>query len=133
MEAYAYASSGGGMVLLLLVLGAVFAYLFFSKGCWLDKYCKDERESWNGSDVEPDYNINQKIDETISDDHYTIKEENKMVHMVSPEFHFQEKIPYTPSLEVPFEDPEVPNRPSKKKRKIKKTRSKRKYTKRSKK
>ena len=53
--------------------------------------------------------------------------------MVSPEFHFQEKIPYTPSLEVPFEDPEVPNRPSKKKRKIKKTRSKRKYTKRSKK
>ena len=130
MEAYAYASSGGGMVLLLLVLGAVFAYLFFSKGCWLDKYCKDERESWNGSDVEPDYNINQKIDETISDDHYTIKEENKMVHMVSPEFHFQEKIPYTPSLEVPFEDPEVPNRPSKKKRKIKK---KRKYTKRSKK
>ena len=123
MEAYAYASSGGGMVLLLLVLGAVFAYLFFSKGCWLDKYCKDERESWNGSDVEPDYNINQKIDETISDDHYTIKEENKMVHMVSPEFHFQEKIPYTPSLEVPFEDPEVPNRPSKKKRKIKKTRS----------
>ena len=133
MEAYAYASSGGGMVLLLLVLGAVFAYLFFSKGCWLDKYCKDERESWNGSDVEPDYNINQKIDEAISDDHYTIKEENKMVHMVSPEFHFQEKIPYTPSLEVPFEDPEVPNRPSKKKRKIKKTRSKRKYTKRSKK
>ena len=130
MEAYAYASSGGGMVLLLLVLGAVFAYLFFSKGCWLDKYCKDERESWNGSDVEPDYNINQKIDETISDDHYTIKEENKMVHMVSPEFHFQEKIPYTPSLEVPFEDPEVPNRPSKKKRKIKKNR---KYTKRSKK
>ena len=133
MEAYAYASSGGGMVLLLLVLGAVFAYLFFSKGCWLDKYCKDVRESWNGSDVEPDYNINQKIDEAISDDHYTIKEENKMVHMVSPEFHFQEKIPYTPSLEVPFEDPEVPNRPSKKKRKIKKTRSKRKYTKRSKK
>ena len=136
MEAYAYASSGGGMVLLLLVLGAVFAYLFFSKGCWLDKYCKDERESWNGSDVEPDYNINQhnkSIDEAISDDHYTIKEENKMVHMVSPEFHFQEKIPYTPSLEVPFEDPEVPNRPSKKKRKIKKTRSKPKYTKRSKK
>ena len=111
MEAYAYASSGGGMVLLLLVLGAVFAYLFFSKGCWLDKYCKDERKSWNGSDVEPDYNINQhnkSIDETIS----------------------QEGVPYTPSLEVPFEDPEVPNRPSKKKRKIKK---KRKYTKRSKK
>ena len=132
MEAYAYASSGGGMVLLLLVLGAVFAYLFFSKGCWLDKYCKDERESWNGSDVEPDYNINQKIDETISDDHYTIKEENKMVHMVSPEFHFQEKIPYTPSLEVPFEDPEVPNRPSKKKA-VKKPKKKRVYKRRKKK
>ena len=111
MEAYAYASSGGGMVLLLLVLGAVFAYLFFSKGCWLDKYCKDERESWNGSDVEPDYNINQhnkSIDEAIS----------------------QEGVPYTPSLEVPFEDPEVPNRPSKKKPKKK---TKRVYKRRKKK
>ena len=111
MEAYAYASSGGGMVLLLLVLGAVFAYLFFSKGCWLDKYCKDERESWNGSDVEPDYNINQhnkSIDEAIS----------------------QEGVPYTPSLEVQFDDPEVPNRPSKKKPKKK---TKRVYKRRKKK
>jgi len=89
MDAYAYVSSGGGMVLLLLVLGAIFVYLLFSKGLWLDKYCKKERENWNGSDIEPDY---------------------------------QEKVPFTPALEKPFNDPEVPNRPSKKKPKPKKKR-----------
>ena len=95
MEAYSYVSSGGGMVLLLLILGAIFAYLLFSKGFWLDKYCKEERKKWNGSDVEPEYNTNrqQSIHDAIS----------------------QEKIPYTPSLDIPFDDPEVPNRPSKKK------------------
>ena len=72
----------GGMVLLLLVLGAIITYLLFSKGLWLDKYCKEEREKWNGSDIEPNY---------------------------------QEKVPFTPSLDIPFDDPEVPNRPSKKK------------------
>ena len=96
MEAYSYVSSGGGMVLLLLILGAILSYLFFSKGFWLDKWMKDskdERKSWNGSDIEPDYNTNQDIHDAIS----------------------QEKIPYTPSLDIPFEDPEVPNRPLKKK------------------
>ena len=39
MDAYAYASSGGGMVILLLILGAILTYLLFSKGLWLDKYC----------------------------------------------------------------------------------------------
>ena len=85
MEAYSYVSSGGGMILLLLILGAIITYLLFSKGLWLDKYCKNERKSWNGSDVEPNYNTNQ------------------------------EKVPFTPSLDIPFDDPEVPNRPSKKK------------------
>ena len=104
MDAYAYASSGGGMVLLLLILGAIFAYLFFSKGFWLDKWMrdsKDEREKWSGSDIQPDYNTNQQqsINDAIS----------------------QEKIPYTPSLEVQFDDPEVPNRLSKKSKKKKKT------------
>ena len=113
MEAYSYVSSGGGMVLLLLILGAILSYLFFSKGFWLDKWMKDfkdERKSWNGSDIEPDYNTNQhnkSIDEAIS----------------------QEKIPYTPSLDIPFNDPEVPNRPSKKK----KTKKKRVYKRRKKK
>ena len=113
MEAYAYASSGGGMVLLLLVLGAILAYLLFSKGFWLDRFMQTTK--WEGQDIEPDYNINQhskSIDEAIS-------QEN------------QEGIPYTPSLDIPFEDPEVPNRPSKKK--TKKTKKKRVYKKRSKK
>jgi hypothetical protein len=68
MEAYSYMSSGGGMILLLLILGAVITYLLFSKGFWLDKYCKDERKSWDGEDVEPDYNTNQKIHDAISFD-----------------------------------------------------------------
>jgi hypothetical protein len=98
----------GGMVLLLLVLGAIMVYLLFSKGFWLDKYCRDERKSWGGEDVEPDYNTNQQsIHDAIS----------------------QEKVPFTPSLEIPFEDPEVPNRPSK----TKKKKTKRVYKKRSKK
>ena len=80
MDAYAYVSSGGGMVLLLLVLGAIFVYLLFSKGFWLDRFMQNDK--WNGSDIEPDY---------------------------------QEKVPFTPALEKPFNDPEVPNRPSKKK------------------
>ena len=98
MEAYSYMSEGGGMVLLLMILGALMVYLLFSKGFWMDRFMQSRK--WEGHD-----------DEAIS----------------------QEKIPYTPSLDIPFNDPEVPNRPSKKKRKIKKTRSKRKYTKRSKK
>ena len=125
MDAYSYVNEGGGMVLLLLFLGAILTYLFFSKGLWLDKWArdsKDERESWNGSDMQPDYNTNQDIHDAIS----------------------QEKVPYTPALDIPFDDPEVPNRPSKKNKKKKKTatnrnagpvngRRKRKYTKRSKK
>ena len=102
MDAYSYVNEGGGMVLLLLFLGAILTYLFFSKGLWLDKWArnsKDERESWNGSDVEPDYNTNQDIHDAIS----------------------QEKVPYTPALDIPFDDPEVPNRPSKKNKKKKKT------------
>ena len=108
---YAYASDGGGMVILLLILGAIFAYLLFSKGFWLDKWMKDskdERKSWNGSDIEPEYNTNQDIHDAIS----------------------QEGVPYTPSLEVQFDDPEVPNRPSKKKPKKK---TKRVYKRRKKK
>ena len=105
MEAYSYVSSGGGMVLLLLILGAIFSYLFFSKGFWLDRFMQNRE--WNGSDIEPDYNTNQQkqsIHDAIS----------------------QEKIPYTPSLDVPFNDPEVPNRPLKKKKaKPRKTKTKR--------
>jgi hypothetical protein len=99
MEAYSYMSSGG-MLLLLLILGAIITYLLFSKGFWLDRFMQDRK--WEGQDIEPDYNTNQdkqSIHDAIS----------------------QEKIPYTPALNIPFEDPEVPNRPSKKSKKKKKT------------
>ena len=60
----------GGMVLLLLLLGAILSYLFFSKGFWLDKWArdsKDERESWNGSDIQPDYNTGQENESPFDD------------------------------------------------------------------
>ena len=86
----------GGMVLLLLFLGAIFSYLFFSKGFWLDKWARDSKdERWDGSDIgETPFKINEAIS--------------------------QEKVPFTPSLDIPFNDPEVPNRPSKKKKPKKK-------------
>ena len=97
------------MVLLLLVLGGVMVYMVFSPtsliGPWLDKYCKEEKRKWGGEDITPDYKTN--IHDAITQEH-------------------QEKIPFTPALEIPFDDPEVPNRPSKPKKK-------RKYKKRSKK
>ena len=57
-----------------------------------------QTREWEGEDIEPEYNTNQDIHEAIS----------------------QEKVPFTPSLDIPFNDPEVPNRPSKKSRKKKK-------------
>jgi hypothetical protein len=96
----------GGMLILLFILGAIMVYLLFSKGFWLDRFMQTTK--WEGDDIEPEYNTNQQnksIDEAIS----------------------QEKIPYTPSLDIPFNDPEVPNRPAKPKK------TKRKYKKRSKK
>ena len=94
---YAHTNDGGGMIILLLILGAILIYLLFSKGFWLDKYMRDDN-NWKGEDIHPDY---------------------------------QENIPFTPSLEKPFDDPEVPNRPTSNKGK-KKRKGKRKYTKRSK-
>ena len=95
------------MIILLLILGAIITYILFSKGFWLDRFMQNRK--WEGHDIEPEYNTNQKIDEAIS----------------------QEKIPYTPSLDIPFNDPEVPNRPSKKpkpkgKKRVYKKRSKKK-------
>ena len=91
-------SSGGGMVLLLMILGALMVYLLFSKGFWMDRFMRSTK--WEGEDVEP---------------------------------HYQEGTPFTPALDRPYEDPEVPNRPSKKKKAVKKPKKKRVYKKRSKK
>ena len=103
-------SSGGGMVLLLMILGALMVYLLFSKGFWMDRFMQSRK--WEGHDIEPKYNTGQDIHDAIS----------------------QEKVPFTPSLDIPFEDPEVPNRPSKKKTKKTKPKGKKRvYKKRSKK
>ena len=99
-------SEGGGMVLLLMILGALMVYLLFSKGFWMDRFMQSRK--CEGQDIEPDYNTGQDIHDAIS----------------------QEKVPFTPSLDIPFEDPEVPNRPSKKKPKKK---TKRVYKRRKKK
>ena len=93
MDAYSYASSGSGMILLLLFLGAIMVYFLFSKGFWMDRFMQNDK--WEGEDVEPRY---------------------------------QEGTPFTPALEKPFDDPEVPNRPSKKKKpKPRKSKTKRVY------
>jgi len=78
-------TNDGGMLLLLLVLGAIMVYLLFSKGFWMDRFMQNDK--WEGEDVEP---------------------------------HYQEGTPFTPALENPFNDPEVPNRPSKRKKPKKK-------------
>ena len=100
------------MLVLLLVLGGVMVYLLFSPtsiiGPWLDEHCREEKRKWSGEDITPEYNTNQDIHDAIS----------------------QEKVPFTPALDIPFDDPEVPNRPSKTTKKPKK---KRVYKKRSKK
>ena len=100
MGDYSYMSSGGGMVLLLMILGALMAYLLFSKGFWMDRFMRSTK--WEGEDVEP---------------------------------HYQEGTPFTPALDRPYEDPEVPNRPSKTKKKAKprKNKTKRVYKRRKKK
>ena len=102
---YAYQSDGSGMLVLLMILGAIMVYILFSKGFWMDRFMQSRK--WEGQDIEPEYNTNQDIHDAIS----------------------QEKVPYTPSLDIPFDDPEVPNRPSKKK----KTKKKRVYKRRKKK
>ena len=108
MDAYAYASDDGGMIILLLILGAIGTYLLFSKGFWMDRFMQNRK--WEGQDIEPEYNTGQDIHDAIS----------------------QEKVPFTPSLDIPFDDPEVPNRPSKQTSK-KKTKKKRVYKRRKKK
>ena len=94
--------------MLLMILGAIMVYLLFSKGFWMDRFMQSRK--WEGQDIEPDYKTNQ-VHDAIS----------------------QEKVPFTPSLDVPFNDPEVPNRPSKKPKKPRKGKTKRSYKKRSKK
>ena len=78
------------MLVLLLVLAGLLVYLLFSPksiiGPYLDKLCQDKKDKWTGEDIGE-----------------------------SP-FKIQEGTPFTPSLTETFDDPEVPNRPSKRKK-----------------
>ena len=78
------------MLVLLLTLAAVLTYLLFSPtsiiGPTLDRMCQKKDDKWTGEDIGE-----------------------------SP-FKIQEGTPFTPSLEEKFDDPEVPNRPSKRKK-----------------
>ena len=49
---YAYQSNDGGMIILLLILGAIMIYLLFSKGFWLDRFMQSRK--WEGHDIEPE-------------------------------------------------------------------------------
>ena len=51
-------SEGGGMVLLLMILGALMVYLLFSKGFWMDRFMQSRK--WEGHDIEPEYKTNQE-------------------------------------------------------------------------
>ena len=77
---YSYASDGSIMMVLLIIILGVLVTYLL-----LDKRTRTDKWSskcdvWSGEDIEPEYNVNQ------------------------------EGIPYTPSLNIPFDDPEVPAR-----------------------
>ena len=42
---YAYQSNDGGMIILLLLLGAIMIYLLFSKGFWLDRFMQNNKDA----------------------------------------------------------------------------------------
>ena len=85
---YSYASNGSLMIVLIIILGALAAYLLLDKNTRTNKW-SDKQDAWEGEDIEPDYNAGQ------------------------------EGVPFTPTLDTPFNDPEVPNRIKKPKRKKK--------------
>ena len=85
---YSYASDGSiMMVLLVIILGALAAYLLLDKNTRTNKW-SDKQDAWSGEDVEPEYMERFCREKNVN----------------------QEGIPYTPSLNIPFDDPEVPAR-----------------------
>ena len=94
---YSYASDGSiMMVLLVIILGALAAYLLLDKNTRTNKW-SDKQDAWSGEDIEPEYMERFCREKNVD----------------------QEGIPFTPSLDNPFNDPEVPNRTKKPKRKKK--------------
>ena len=55
---YSYASNGSLMVVLIIILGALAAYLLLDRNTRTDKW-SSKHDAWNGTDVEPEYNAGQ--------------------------------------------------------------------------
>ena len=92
------------MLVLLLALVGMITYLLFTPCKWLDDYAQEGKEQWTGEDIGSGFS----------------SEHRQVIHRD------QEGVPFVKTLDVPFNDPEVPNRPAKPKKK-------RKYKKRTKK
>ena len=85
---YSYASDGSiMMVLLVIILGALAAYLLLDKNTRTNKW-SDKQDAWSGEDIEPEYMERFCREKNVN----------------------QEGIPFTPTLDTPFNDPEVPAR-----------------------
>ena len=52
---YSYASDGSLMVVLIILLGALAAYLLLDKNTRTNKW-SDKQDAWSGEDIQPDYN-----------------------------------------------------------------------------
>ena len=55
---YSYASDGSIMVVLIIILGALAAYLLLDKNTRTNKW-SDKQDAWSGEDIQPDYNAGQ--------------------------------------------------------------------------
>ena len=55
---YSYASDGSLMVVLIIILGALAAYLLLDKNTRTNKW-SDKQDAWSGEDMQPDYNAGQ--------------------------------------------------------------------------
>ena len=56
---YSYASDGSLMVVLIILLGALAAYLLLDKNTRTNKW-SDKQDAWSGEDMQPDYNAGQE-------------------------------------------------------------------------
>ena len=55
---YSYASDGSLMVVLIIILGALAAYLLLDKNTRTNKW-SDKQDAWSGEDIQPEYNAGQ--------------------------------------------------------------------------
>lgn len=63
---YSYASNGSLMVVLIIILGALAAYLLLDKNTRTNKW-SDKHDAWSGEDIQPDYNTGQENESPFDD------------------------------------------------------------------